>query len=195
MDVETGVDSPVIARVRDLVAPIAADLGLDLYDVERRGGTLRVTLDSKPGSPGGVTLDDLALATRLVSRELDHADPVPGRYTLEVTSPGVERALRTPSHFRREIGKVVAIRLADVGHDDRRVTGTLVAADDDTATIRVDGPDGPTDRSIRLDQIDRAKTVFEWPVAKPPARRGGAPKQGGQPTKAQKAKTEKKERP
>ena len=139
-----------------------------------------------------MTLDDLALATRLVSRELDHDDPVPGRYTLEVTSPGVERALRTPSHFRREIGKVVAIRLADVGHDDRRVTGTLVAADDDTATVRVDGPDGPTDRSIRLDQIDRAKTVFEWPVAKPPARRGGAPKQGGKSTKA---KTEKKERP
>ena len=66
-----------------------------------------------------------------MSRELDHHDPIPGRYTLEVTSPGVERALRTPAHFRREVGKVVAIRLSDVGHDERRVTGTLVAADDD----------------------------------------------------------------
>ena len=79
---------------------------------------------------------------------------MPGHYTLEVTSPGVERALRTPAHFRREIGKVVAIRLADVGHDDRRVTGTLIAADDTSATVAVDGPEGtvrahrpPTTRS------------------------------------------------
>ena len=155
-------DSPVLARVRELVAPIASDLGLDLYDVEQRGGTLRVTLDTPAGSPAGVTLDDLALASRLVSRELDHHDPVPGHYTLEVTSPGVERALRTPDHFRREVGKVVAIRLADVGHDERRVTGTLVAADDTSATVRVDLPDGPDERTVRYDQIDRAKTVFEW---------------------------------
>ena len=84
--------------------------------------------------------------------------------------------------------------MADVGHDDRRITGTLVAADDDTATIRVDGPDGPTDRSIRLDQIDRAKTVFEWPVAKPP-RTGRRTEAGRADDEGQKAKTEKKERP
>ena len=162
-------ESPVLARVRELVQPIASDLGLDLYDVEQRGATLRVTLDTPPGSPSGVTLDDLALASRLVSRELDHHDPVPGRYTLEVTSPGVERPLRTPEHFRREVGKVVAIRLADVGHDERRLTGTLVAADDTSATIRVDLPTGPDERTVRYDQIDRAKTVFEW---------GGKPKPG-----------------
>jgi ribosome maturation factor RimP len=171
---EPGIDSPVLDRVRELVAPIATDLGLDLYDVERRGATLRVTLDSKPGSAGGITLDELALASRLVSRELDEADPVPGRYTLEVTSPGVERALRTPAHFQREVGKVIALRLADVGHAERRLTGTLVDADDATATIRVDGPDGPTERTIRLDQIDRAKTVFDFAPAPKP---GGRTKQ------------------
>jgi ribosome maturation factor RimP len=159
---DTGAESPVLTRVRELVEPIAADLGLDVYDVEQRGGVLRIALDTPAGSNGGITLDTLALASRLVSRELDHHDPVPGRYTLEVTSPGVERSLRTPSHFRREIGKVVAIRLADVGHDERRVTGTLVAADDSTATVRVDAPDGPVDRSIPYPQIDRARTVFEW---------------------------------
>ena len=98
---------------------------------------------------------------------------MPGHYTLEVTSPGVERALRTPAHFRREVGKVVAIRLADVGHDERRVTGTLVAADDTSATVAVDGPDGPVERTVAYDQIDRAKTVFEW---------GPAPKPGSGPT-------------
>src|SRR5918994_7098593 len=145
-------DTPMIQRVRELVVPIASDLGLDLYDVEQRGGTLRVTLDTRPGTPASVDLEQLSLATRLISRELDHADPVPGRYTLEVTSPGVERALRTPAHFRREVGKVVAIRLADVGHDDRRITGTLVAADDTAATVAVDGPDGTVERTVAYDQ-------------------------------------------
>ena len=85
-----------------------ADLGLDLYDLEQRGGTLRVTLDTPAGSESGVTLDVLALASRLMSKELDQHDPIPFRYTLEVTSPGVERALRTSAHFQREIGKLVA---------------------------------------------------------------------------------------
>ena len=167
----------MLARVRRLVEPIASDLGLDLYDLEQRGGTLRVTLDTPPGSPGGVTLDDLALASRLMSRELDHDDPVPGRYTLEVTSPGVERTLRTPAHFRREVGKVVAIRLADVVHDERRVTGRLVAADDTSATVAVDGPDGPAERTVRYDQIDRARTVFAW---------GASPKPGSSPSQKRK---------
>jgi ribosome maturation factor RimP len=168
MDRDTATESPVLARVRELVLPIASDLGLDLYDLEQRGGTVRVTLDTPPGAPGGVTLDDLALASRLVSRELDAHDPVPGHYTLEVTSPGVERALRTPEHFRREIGKLVSIRLSDVGHDDRRVTGTLIAADDTSATVAVDGPEGTVERTVPYDQIDRAKTVFEWgPAPKP----------------------------
>jgi ribosome maturation factor RimP len=165
---ETVIESPVLARVRELVVPIASDLGLELYDLEQRGGTLRVTLDTPAGSETGVTLDDLALASRLIGRELDHHDPVPGHYTLEVTSPGVERALRTPVHFRRELGKVVAIRLADVGHDDRRITGTLVAADDDAVTVAVDGPEGTVERTVAYDQIDRAKTVFHWgPAPKP----------------------------
>ena len=182
MDRDTTIESPVLSRVRELVLPIASDLGLELYDVEQRGGTLRVTLDTPAGAEGGVKLDDLSLASRLIGRELDHHDPVPGHYTLEVTSPGVERALRTPAHFRREVGKVVAIRLADVGHDERRLTGTLVAADDTTATVAVDGPDGSVERTVAYDQIDRAKTVFEW---------GAAPKPGQRPKPAAKRKKEK----
>ncbi len=120
-----GMDTelPVLARVRDLVVPIATDLGLDVYDIEQRGGTLRITLDMPPGADAGVTLDVLALASRLMSKELDQHDPIPSRYTLEVTSPGVERTLRTPAHFQREVGKVVAIRLANVEADQRRVRG------------------------------------------------------------------------
>ena len=97
-------DTPVIRRVRELVEPIASDLQLDLYDIEQRGATLRITLDAPAASGGNVDLDQLALATRLISREFDHHDPIPGKYTLEVTSPGVERTLRTPAHFQREVG-------------------------------------------------------------------------------------------
>ncbi len=169
----TPAESAVIERVRTLVLPIATDLSLDLYDVEQRGGTIRVTLDTPPGSPEGVNLDTLALATRLVSRELDHEDPVPGRYTLEVTSPGLERTLRTPAHFQREVGKVVSVRLSDVAATDRRIEGELVAADDTGATLRVSVPaTGATeDRVIPYTQIDRARTVFVW---------GPSPKPGGQ---------------
>lgn len=159
----------MVERVRDVVAPITGDLGLDLYDVEHRGGVLRVTVDTKPGSDGGITLDTLALVTRLVSRELDEADPLPGRYTLEVTSPGVERSLRTPAHFRREVGKVISLRLHDAPGDDRRLQGELRSADDDGIVVRPTGCDPHdddeaqgTDRTIRYDQIDRARTVFEW---------------------------------
>jgi ribosome maturation factor RimP len=163
---ETGTELPVIARVRELVAPIAADLGLDLYDIEQRGSTLRITLDTAAGSPDGVTLDTLALASRLMSKALDQDDPIPSRYTLEVTSPGVERPLRRPDHFQREVGKLVAVRLSNVDHEQRRVQGVLVAAGDDTVTV--EAAEGT--RVIAYGDIDRAKTVFEW---------GGQPKPGG----------------
>lgn len=171
-------DSPVLERVRELVEPIASDLQLDVYDVERRGATLRVTLDTFPGSEGSVDLDQLALATRLISRELDHADPVPGKYTLEVTSPGVERTLRTPAHFRREIGKTISIRLSDVDADERRLEGVLVSADDTTATIRIDADDSIDERIVALDQIDRARTVFVWGPQPKKGGKNGKPKAG-----------------
>ena len=84
-------------------------------------------MQSHAGS--GIDLDELALVTRSISRELDHIDPIPGRYTLEVTSPGVERTLRTPEHFAREIGKTVSVRLRDPEAAERRLNGLLVAAD------------------------------------------------------------------
>jgi ribosome maturation factor RimP len=157
-------ESPVLERVRGLVAPIAADLGLDLYDCEFAGGTLRISLDTPAGSPAGVDLETLSLATRLVSRELDHHDPVPGRYMLEVTSPGLERNLRLPEHFRREVGKVVSLRLRELVADRRRLQGELVAADDGGITIRTD----EGDVTVAHHQIERARTVFVWgPSPKP----------------------------
>jgi ribosome maturation factor RimP len=178
-------ETPLVRRVRALVGPIAADLDLDVYDVEQRGGTLRVTLDTRPWSPAGVDLDQLALATRLLGRELDHDDPVPGSYTLEVTSPGVERTLRTPAHFQREIGKTVTIRLADVTAEQRRIEGVLVAADERTATIRVTTADDVVDRVVEIAGIDRARTVFEWGPQPKPGKPTGAKKRAKQPADPQ----------
>ena len=187
-------------RLHELVAPIVSDLQLDLYDLEFAGGVLRITVDTPPGSPGGVDVDALAQCTRLVSRELDHTDPIPGHYTLEVTSPGLERTLRRPWHFQREVGKTVAIRLRDVEAGQRRISGILVAADETTCTVRI-VPEGSgkrgsvdpaeiTDRVIPLDQIDRARTVFEWGPAPKPGKTAGkspgkssGPKPGRSPSK------------
>jgi ribosome maturation factor RimP len=169
-------DTPLVQRVRSLVHPIATDLELEVYDIEQRGATLRVTLDTRPGSPGSVSIDQLALATRLINRELDHSDPVPGKYTLEVTSPGVERSLRIPAHFQREIGKTVTVRLADVTAEQRRIEGVLVAADDRTATIRVTTKNDIVDRVVEIAAIDRARTVFEWGPQPKPGKPTGAKK-------------------
>ncbi len=157
--------STEIDRVHALVAPIAADLQLDVYDIERRGATMRITLDTPPGSEAGINLDSLSLATRLISRELDHEDPIAGHYTLEVTSPGLERQLRTPAHFQREVGKTITIRLRDPLADPRRLQGVLIAADERSATLLLD--DG-TERPVAITDVDKARTVFEWgPKPKP----------------------------
>jgi ribosome maturation factor RimP len=159
----------VVERVRAAVSPLLADLGLEVYDVEHAGGTLRITVDRE----GGVDLDTIALATRIVSRELDHTDPMPGRYTLEVTSPGLERNLRTPAHFERAVGTVVNVRTHPDVEGERRVRGELVVADDDGVTVRQD--DG-VERRLRYDEIERARTVFEWGPTPRPAKPGSQKK-------------------
>ena len=95
-----------VERVRAVVEPVVAAADLDLYDVELAGGTLRVLVDRA----GGVDLSVLGDVTRGVSEALDADDPLPGRYTLEVSSPGLERKLRTPEHFAAALGKQVRVR-------------------------------------------------------------------------------------
>jgi ribosome maturation factor RimP len=160
----------VADRVRDIVLPVLSGHGVELYDVEVAGPLVRVVVDRE----GGVDLETLGAVTRAVSRALDESDPVPTRYTLEVTSPGVERRLRTPEQFARAIGEVVKVRtIADVA-GERRLQGVLAAADEDGITVR--SPAGPgedgageTVRTLAYGEIERARTVFEWgtPAPKP----------------------------
>ena len=166
--------STEIDRMHAIVEPIASDLDLDVYDIERRGATMRITLDTQPGAEGGITLDSISLATRLISRELDHEDPIAGHYTLEVTSPGLERQLRTPAHFQREVGKTISARFRDPQADPRRVQGVLTAADDRTATIVLD--DG-TEHTVDINDVDKARTVVDWSPKPKPGKGANAKKQ------------------
>ena len=167
--------SPVVDRVTSLVAPIVTDLGLDLYDIEYTGGIVRIVVDTQPGGPTGVSLENIALITRLVSREFDHSDPIPGRYTLEVTSPGLERTLRLPRHFVREVGKTIAVRLSSALDGQRRIQGDLVSASEDTIVVRL-ADNALTEVTIPLSIVERAKTVFQWGPTPKPGSTGAATK-------------------
>jgi ribosome maturation factor RimP len=147
------------------LSPVLGAQGLDLVDVEVRGAQLTVFVDRE----GGVGLDELGEATRQVSAALDVLDPMPGRYTLSVSSPGLERRLRTPAHFGRAVGEKVTVRIDAGTSDVRRITGTLGAADETGCTLV--GPDVPGGEvRIAYDQIERARTVFEWGPEPPRAK-------------------------
>jgi ribosome maturation factor RimP len=147
-------DSEVLAGA---LSPVVSARGLDLVDVEVSGSQVTVFVDRE----GGVGLDELGEATKDVSSALDDLDPMPGRYTLTVSSPGLERRLRTPAHFARAVGETVTARVDAGTADVRRLTGTLVSADDSGCTLA--GPDLPGGEvRIGYDRIERARTVFEW---------------------------------
>ena len=167
----------VADRVRDLVLPLLDDRHLELYDVEMQCPVLRVVVDSSAEDTEGLDLDVLADATRAVSRALDEADPIAGHYTLEVTSPGLERALRRPEHFERAVGETIKVRTVSGATDERRVSGELAAADASGITLRigVDDDGAPIERHLAYDDIERARTVFEWG----PAPRPGGPRKRG----------------
>jgi ribosome maturation factor RimP len=144
-------------NLHDQLSPVLAGLGLELYDVEVRPGTVRVVVDR----PGGIDLDGLAEANRTVSEAMDQIDPVPGRYVLEVSSPGVERRLRTPAHFAGALGETVSVRTVPGSGDARRLTGVLAAADGSGFTL--DGPEVPGGTArLTYEEVDRARTVFSW---------------------------------
>jgi ribosome maturation factor RimP len=122
-----------------LLAPLIGDLGLELVGIEfsqgHGGSLLRVYVDA-PERP--VTIDDCERASREISAALDVNDPVAGRYTLEVSSPGLDRPLFTPEHFARFIGEAVKINVNLPIEGRRRFHGTIAAIDGDRITIEQD---------------------------------------------------------
>jgi ribosome maturation factor RimP len=123
-----------------LLSPAISALGLELIGVElalsRGSGLVRVFVDA-PGR--AVTIDDCEAASRELSAVLDVNDPISGRYTLEVSSPGVDRPLFTPEQFSRHIGETVKIELGLPIDNRRRFQGAIVKVEGDQITIEQDG--------------------------------------------------------
>jgi ribosome maturation factor RimP len=161
--------------IGELVEPLVVAAGLELWDVEVSPRAVRVLVDRA----GGVDLDSLAGLARVVSATMDaHEELSPGaNYQLEVSSPGVERVLRTSSHFERYIGTEVTVKTAAPvdASGTRRVQGALLAVDG--AGITIGQADGA--RTLSYDMIQKAHTVLIW---------GPQPKSGSKPKKAERMK-------
>jgi ribosome maturation factor RimP len=140
-------------RLIALFEPVLAEAGYELIEVEfvagQGGATLRIYIDG----PDGVDVDDCAAASHLLSELLDVEDPIPGAYSLEVSSPGLDRILRKPEHFARFVDNRVKVELAVPREGRKRYTGMLRRVNGESIELDVDN----FKVSIRLAEISRAR--------------------------------------
>ena len=147
------MDTALHDRLIALFEPVLAQEGYELVDVEyvstEGGMTLRVYIDQ----PDGIDVDDCGAASHVLSELLDVADPIQGTYSLEVSSPGLDRILRTPAHFARFVDSRVKVELQVPRAGRKRYTGMLRRADGESIEMEVDN----FSVSIRLAEIGRAR--------------------------------------
>jgi ribosome maturation factor RimP len=152
-------------RVRAVVAPVVASAGFDLEDVSLRAAGRRRLLTVSVDRDGGVTLDDVALVSQQLSQVLDDTDVMGGEpYVLEVGSPGVDRPITEPRHWRRATGRVVEAVLAD----GTTVTGRVQAVEHAEVVLDL----GEHDRRVAMGDVRRARVQVEF---------GRVPAEEGQP--------------
>jgi ribosome maturation factor RimP len=148
-----------LEEVRDLAQAVARRRHLRLWDVEVGGRPGRMIVRVFVDADDGVDLDTVAKVSEEISRGLDLRDPIAGRYTLEVSSPGLERKLRSPEHFALSVGsKVVVKTKAPMVGDSHRVDGVISSATESAVRLRT----GDEELDVPLDQIRSARTIFEW---------------------------------
>ena len=148
-----------VSKVREIVAPFARELGLDIWDIRFvKEGTdwyLRIFIDKN----GGVSIDDCVDLTHAITKPLDEADPISQSYLLEVSSPGVERELVTDEHFKKYIGADIILRLIRPVDGVRDFSGTLAAYDGGEITVSLkDGKELKINKKetsfVKLDDFD-----------------------------------------
>jgi ribosome maturation factor RimP len=144
--------------LESLLGPVVAAQGFVLYDVTRGREAGRTVLRVVVEHPDGVDVDALGRLSEAVSRRLDEADDESGPYDLQLASPGLERRLRRPDHFRGAVGEQVHVKTTAPMAGSRIHDGTLVAADDEGITL----DDGDGRVRIALDGIASARTVVDW---------------------------------
>ena len=152
----------VVDRISDAVSPILWTLGLELADVICVGqgprSVIRVFIDK----PEGVTLDDCERAHKALGPALDVADPFPHAYTLEVSSPGLDRPFKRIQDYRRAVGRRVTLKLREPLAGQWRLVGTLADVTEDAVTLEVSEP--PPSRTVTVEHKDiaEAKRVVTW---------------------------------
>jgi ribosome maturation factor RimP len=123
----------------ELLGPVVTGLGYELWELEYGtrpgGGLLRLYIDS----PDGISVDDCERVSRAVSETLDAADPIQNEYTLEVSSPGLDRVLRTPEHFARFAGERVKLEMSQAVNGRKRFAGRLTDVTGEVIALEVDG--------------------------------------------------------
>lgn len=148
--------SSVADRLWDRIDPYVAAEGIELDDVEVLGGgqIVRVTVDR----PEPIGVDTIADLSRGISRLIDEEDPFKGSFTLEVSSPGLERKLNRPRHYEKSIGREVTVKTHAQVEGERSHRGDLVGSDTEGFAIAVDD----SERRIRYSDVSSARTVFVW---------------------------------
>ncbi|GGK04424.1 ribosome maturation factor RimP [Luteimonas terricola] len=152
--------------IAGLLSPTVASLGLELLGIEylpsSDGALLRLYIDRPGADPAaegqGVGIEDCEAVSREVSAQLDVEDPISGNYTLEVSSPGVDRLLFTPAHFERFLGEQAKVVLKLPQDGRRRLTGRIAAVEGGTLTFEVDGQPF----AVAADNVDKARLVPDW---------------------------------
>lgn len=171
-------------EISTLLAPTVQALGLELLGIEYLpapgGAVLRLYIDipASAGTERMVGIEDCEAVSREVSALLDVEDPISGHYTLEVSSPGVDRPLFTPGQVARFIGEQARVQLRLPQDGRRRLQGRILRVDGDTVHIEVEGAGGePVDVGFSFDNVEKARLVPDWAAlglapAKPSGGRG-----------------------
>lgn len=147
--------SAVSERVQLAVAPLVSAAGLDLEGVDVQPAGRRRLVRVLVDRDGGITLDDVAGLSKALSEALDASDAMGDQpYVLEVTSPGVDRPLTLPRHWRRNVGRLVSVTTTG----GERITGRLTGCDAQGATVA--GEEGP--QRVAYDAIERAQVEIEF---------------------------------
>lgn len=141
-----------------LLRPVIEAQGFDLYDVSRRREGSRAVLQVMIDGPAGIDVDELAHLSRRIAQHLDAHGAEAETYDLQVSTPGLERPLRRPEHFRRCVGVQVKVKTKAPVEGSRTHTGALIAADDEGCTLETGG----AELRVPYAGISSARTVVDW---------------------------------
>jgi ribosome maturation factor RimP len=140
-------------RLIALIEPVLTRLGYELVELEYAAGRTQAVVRLFIDSPAGIMVDDCERVSRDVAALLDVDDPIPTAYTLEVSSPGFDRVLRTPAHFERFVGERVFVELKAPRAGRKRYTGVLQVATATGIELEVD----KQKVEVRFDEIGKAR--------------------------------------